>query len=123
MKKSALIILLCLFIFTAAGCQSNSANNHAKPESLYHADNSIDLFVYENVAYVNAHDVGWVAALDLEKMELLGAIRETGTTSDFDDWDATVLEVGSNIYQSGRPDILLAESNGFLIPYLKYVEG
>lgn len=81
------------------------------------------MFVYEDTAFVNASDTKWVIELELTKADLLGSVKETGVSKDFKDWDATLLDVGSNIYKSQRLDILLVESNGIMIPYLKFVEG
>lgn len=123
MKKTVMIILYSLLLIVLIGCQSDGTKENMQPESLYDADKSIDLFVYEDIAYVNAKEVDWVIELVLERGTLIGTIKNTGATSNFSDWDATVLNVGCNIYKSNRSDILLVENNGEFIPYLKYIEG
>ena len=87
------------------------------PENLYSNDSAIDMFVYEDTAFVNAEDVDWVTEQDLTAGELAGTIEETDADGDFEDWDATVLPEGTKIY------IMLAECEGEFVPYLKYVEG
>ena len=54
---------------------------------------------------------------------MMGKIRASGITSDFENWDATVLPVGTEIYESDDSQILLAGLGEQLIPYLKWVEG
>lgn len=121
MKRFLFCTMLCLLFFVI-GCQSNTSK-YSEPQSLYDANPNIDMFVYENTAFVNASDVDWVKELELNKDSLLGTIKETGVSTGFKDWDATLLEVGSNIYKSERSDILLVDCNGSMIPYFKYVEG
>lgn len=120
MKK--FLICICFLIFFATGCQSNMSK-YAEPQYLYNENPSIDMFVYENTTFINASDIDWVIELELIKDDLLGTIKQTGVSKDFKDWDATLLDVGSEIYKSERLDILLVESNGLIIPYLKIVEG
>lgn len=121
MKNFIFCTIFCLMIFVT-GCQSNTSK-YAEPQYLYNENPSIDMFVYEDTAFENASDIDWVAELELTKDRLLGTIKETEVSKDFKDWDATVLGVGSSIYKSERSDILLVESNGLIIPYLKIVEG
>ncbi|MBF4693015.1 hypothetical protein [Fusibacter ferrireducens] len=90
MKKITRNILYSLLLLVLIGCQSDDTDENAKPEFLYNVDKSIDLFVYEKMAYVNAKDVDWVIELALEKGTLIGTIKNTGATSNFSDWDATV---------------------------------
>ena len=91
------------------GCGNTASTaENASPEALYSADRDIDLFVYEDTAYVNAMDVDWVGELSLAKGEALGEIGRSGVTDDFQDWDATVLTEGTVIYSSGETEVLLA---------------
>ena len=116
--------LMCSVVFSAfiIGCGNTASTaENASPEALYSADRDIDLFVYEDTAYVNAMD--WVGELSLAKGEALGEIGRSGVTDDFQDWDATVLTEGTVIYSSGETEVLLADTGEALIPYLKYVEG
>ena len=107
-----------------AGCQSTAeAPELPTPENLYEQDSSIDLLVYEDTAYVNYADADWVQEKTFEKGEPVGEIKDSGVTEDFQDWDSTVLPEGTMIYESDDDTILLAECDGELIPYLKWVEG
>ena len=107
-----------------AGCQSTAeAPELPTPENLYEQDSSIDLLVYEDTAYVNYADADWVQEKTFEKGERIGEIGDSGVTEEFQDWDSTVLSEGTVIYESDDDTILLAECDGELIPYLKWVEG
>ncbi len=107
-----------------AGCQSTAGSPELPtPESLYAQDSSIDLFVYEDTAYVNYADADWGQEKTFEKGEPVGEIKDSGVTEDFQDWDSTVLPEETVIYESDDDTILLAECDGELIPYLKWVEG
>lgn len=114
-------VILCGGMFS--GCSTESTAENASLEALYEADHTIDLFVWEDTAYVNADDVEWVQAMDLQKGEEIGTIQNTGVTEDFQDWDATVLAEDTVIYESDASSVLLAEVDGSLVPYLAYVEG
>ena len=74
-------------------------------------------------AYVNALDLDWVGELSLAKGEKLGMISRSGVTDDFQDWEATILSEGTAVYESGESEVLLAETEAALIPYLKCAEG
>lgn len=107
----------------AAGSLQNGSPELPTPENLYSKDSGIDMFVHDAAAYVNAGDVDWVTEQDFTAGEQAGTIKATDVCEDFQEWDATVLPAGTKIYESGDPQILLAECDGELIPYLKYVEG
>lgn len=107
-----------------AGCQSTAGSPELPtPENLYAQDSSIDLFVYEDTAYVNYADADWVQEKTFEKGEPVGVIKDSGVTEEFQDGDSTVLSEGTVIYESDDDTILLAECDGELVPYLKWVEG
>lgn len=126
-KKKIWCVFTCLVVFSVlsiSGCRNTvSTAENASPEALCSADSDIDLFVYEGTAYVNALDVDWVGELPLDKGEALGKVNRSGVTDDFQDWDATVLPEGTVIYTSDESQVLLAETDEALIPYLKYAEG
>jgi len=106
------------------GCSVYSTADSCNPEVLYKNDNSIDLFVYNDVSYVNISNVGWVSTLSLEKDELIGTIQRKGIAKNFRNWDSTVLDVGTNVYtMKDNTDILLTDNNGVMVPYLAYMEG
>jgi len=60
----------------------------------------------------------------LKKDTKLGVIERTNVTKQFKDFDATLLDTGTEIYSVlGRKDIVLVNINNMMIPYLKQVEG
>ena len=124
--KKKIMIMVCLALFVVApgvmGCGASSTTG-ATPEQLYSSDHSIDMFVYEDAAYVNAADVDWVKNETFERGKYIGKLSNSETTNHFKDWDATVLPAGTEIYESSNAEILLASLEEKLVPYLKYVEG
>ena len=100
-----------------------TAAENDSPESVYAEDKNADFFVYEDTVYINAQDVEWVMNMQLTAGEQAGEIKRTDVNKGFEDWDATVLEQGTVIYESDASEILLAEDGDELVPYLKYVEG
>ncbi len=123
MEKRRLLLLFCVCMLLIVECGTPNTSENMKPTSLYKANPSIDLIVYNNSAYVNAKEVDWVIALNLEKKILIGSINRTGITSNFKEWDATILSVGTQIYETEKTEILFVEEGGDLTPYLLYVEG
>ena len=81
------------------------------------------LMITGDTVYINAQDVEWVMNMQLTSGEQAGEIKRTDVNKGFEDWDATVLEQGTVIYESDASEILLAEDGDELVPYLKYVEG
>ena len=105
MKREVLLIFL-MIVALLTGCQTagQTSPELPTPENLYSTDNTIDMFVYQETAYVNAEDTDWVAEQEFVK-------------------GAMVLPVDTEIYETEDPQILLAFCGEELIPYLKYVEG
>ena len=126
MRKRIINILGCvifIIMMGTTGCNAVKTTSNPTPEQVYSNDNNVDMFVYEDVVYINATDVDWVKSAAFDKGDMIGKISDSGITSDFDNWNATVLPVGTEIYESDDSQILLASSGEQLIPYLKYVEG
>lgn len=127
MKKTALIICLVLCtVFCIAYCKSTvyySTAENASPQYLYKQNNNIDMFIYKNAAYVNASDVDWVTELNFEKKDLLFNINKTDVTKDFQNYDATILDIDTPVYSTDNNQILIAETDRKAIPYLIFVEG
>lgn len=126
-KRSVLGLMAAMFLVSVliSGCGDTTGGSPElpTPETLYLNDSAIDMFVYEDTAFVNAEDVDWVTEQDLTAGELVGTIEETDADGDFEDWDATVLPEGTKIYETDDAQIMLAECEGEFVPYLKYVEG
>ena len=124
MKREVLLIFL-MIVALLTGCQTagQTSPELPTPENLYSTDNTIDMFVYQETAYVNAEDTDWVAEQEFVKGAMVGKIKNSGVTQEFQDWDATILPVDTEIYETEDSQILLAFCREELIPYLKYVEG
>jgi len=126
MRKTIINIsgsVIFIIMIGITGCNAVKTTSNPTPEQVYSDDNNVDMFVYEDIVYINATDVDWVKSETFDKGDMLGEIRDSGITSDFDNWDATVLPVGTEIYESDDSQILLASLGEQLIPYLKWVEG
>lgn len=123
-RKMAAAVLLLMITGAGAGCAAVSLTvENDSPESVYAEDKNADFFVYEDTVYINAQDVEWVRNMQLTAGEQAGEIKRTDVNKGFEDWDATVLEQGTVIYESDASEILLAADGDELVPYLKYVEG
>ena len=126
MRKTIINIsgsIIFIIMIGITGCSAVKTTSDPTPEQVYSEDNSVDMFVYGEIVYINAADVDWVKSETFDKGDMIGEICASGITSDFDNWDATVLPVGTEIYESDDPQILLAGLGEKLIPYLKWVEG
>lgn len=116
---AAALVLVCLWL--ACGC---SAGDSTDPAALYRQNHAIDLFVYEDAAYVRASDIQWVQELVLTPDVLLGEIQRSGVTKRFQDFDSTQLQEQTQIYAAKeRGELILAAVDEQYIPYLRYVEG
>lgn len=123
LKKIFTILGMSIFFMISfSGCGS-ALSTESTPEQLYSDDHSIDMFVYEDAAYVNVTDVDWVKNETFEKDKYIGKISNTGVTNDFNNWDATLLAIGTESYESDNNQILLASLGEKFVPYMKYVEG
>lgn len=123
-EKAAVLFSALLITGMSAGCADmRQPTDDVSPEAVYAEDKNADFFVYEDTVYANAQDIEWIQAMQLTAGEQEGEIRRTGVTEDFQDWDATVLDEGTVIYESDASGVLLADEGDELVPYLKYVEG
>ena len=123
-EKAAVLFSALLIAGMSAGCAGmRQPTDDVSPEAVYAEDKNANFFVYEDTVYVNAQDIEWIQAMQLTAGEQEGEIKRTGVTDDFQDWDATVLDEGTVIYESDASGVLLADEGDELVPYLKYVEG
>lgn len=123
-EKAAVLFSALLIAGMSAGCAGmRQPTDDVSPEAVYAEDKNADFFVYEDTVYVNAQDIEWIQAMQLTAGEQEGEVKRTGVTEDFQDWDATVLDEGTVIYESDASGVLLADEGDELVPYLKYVEG
>lgn len=127
-RKKIHYILICaivvLVILVTLHIRNSSTINNASADTLYKNDTSIDLFVYQNTAFVKADQIEWILQLKLTPNNLLGSIQRNNIKKNFSNFDATILEVGTKIYSTlERDDIVLILVNGEYIPYFNYIEG
>lgn len=120
-----IIVILSFIIFATRDFNlTYSTANNDNPDELYRRDNSIDLLVYNDTAYVNATDFDWVAGLELKRDIKLGEIKRTKVTKKFSNFDATMLEVGTEVFSVlGRDDFAFVYIDNILVPYYALVEG
>lgn len=127
MKKNIVFILFCVLTLSLSACSNSakdSTENNASPKALYQQDKSIDFLVYNETAFVNASNLDWVTELELKSNEKLGEIKRTDVKKKFKDFDATILEVGTEFYSvSGRDDFVMVFIDNVMVPYYAYVEG
>lgn len=118
------ILLISIIAFASKASKSSNTANNDNPDVLYRQDHSIDLLVYNDTAYVNATDIDWVTELELKSNKKLGEIERTSVTRKFRNYDATILEVGTEIFSViGRNDIVLVSIDKVMVPYFAFVEG
>jgi len=118
------LLISCIIIAARDFKLTDSTAYNDNPDVLYEQDNSIDLLVYNETAYVNATDIDWVTELELKSEIKLGKIKRTHVTKNFKNFDATVLEVGTAVFSvSGRDDFVFVNINNILVPYYVFVEG
>lgn len=122
-RRVVILVVMVMSLTGMMGCEISTENN-CSPENILKRSSDLDLFVVNNVVYVNASEVEWAKELELTKSDILGKINKTGVRQNFTDWNATKLEVDTCIYSTEeREDLVLVEVGDRLVPYLKYVEG
>ena len=102
-------------------CAGDSAKS-ATPECLVSQNAEIDLVVIDKTAYARGDIIPDVK--DSELGDQIGTVDRTGVTDDFQDWDATALPVGTEIYSSpsSTTEVIVRTDDGY-VQYLKMVEG
>lgn len=123
MKRFKIALIFLTLVFLLIGCTLSTKNN-ASPKKILQNNPEADFLIVDNIVYLNAADVIWIKELTLEVGGLLGKIERTHVKENFTNWDATILDVNTEIYQvAQRNDILLAKVGTEFIPYLKFIEG
>jgi hypothetical protein len=133
MKKNYLFLAIMFISFTMVACNVQGNND---PEVNYMkgnptagdisiSDKDADIFMLNDVIYINAEDIELV---NEEKLslgeEVLEIKKQTNESSEFVDGVATKLNVGTKIYESfGKGDIYIALVDGKEIRYLGLREG
>lgn len=127
MRKANVILTFFMIITLLIGCSNTTTTvtvNNASPEAILKTNPEADFFVMDNTVFINASDIKWVKKLEFKEGKSLGKINKTGVKRDFKDWNATILDAETEIYEvEGRKDIVYVKTDNKYIPYLKYVEG
>lgn len=123
MKKSKVVLVFFVLIYLLVGCSYTTANS-SSPQAVLKNNSKADFFIMNKTVYISAVDIDWVKELALKEGKVLGKVNKTVVKKNFKDWNATRLEVNTEIYESeGREDIVLVKIQDKYIPYLKLVEG
>lgn len=104
---------------------AGTSTKNPTAEEILSENPTADLFIMNGIVYVNAADTDWVTELELSiEGNPLGEIKQTQVTSIWQDFDATILEVGTKIYAfPNRSDLVIAVQGENLIPYIEMIEG
>jgi len=123
MKKFKVIMMAFTLIYLLVGCSCTTANG-SSPQAVLKNNYKADFFIMNKTVYIRAADFDWVRELALKEATTVCNITRTGVKKNFKDWNATRLEVNTEIYElEGREDIVLVKIQDKYIPYLQYVEG
>ncbi|UOQ86889.1 hypothetical protein [Gracilibacillus salinarum] len=84
-----------------------------------------DIFLLNGIVYSNAGDLDWVMEKDWTAGEEVAEItRQTAESNEFTSGTATILPVGTSIYQTEEPSgLYIAIVNNEEIPYIGLREG
>ena len=130
MRNLLNFVLVVLLMLVSVACLkqveevSVDTSDNDNPEYIYRQRPDIDMFVYNGTAYVNAADVDWVMELKLTPDVLLFEIEAKYVDGNFKNYDATKLEVGTEVYLvEERRDILVAKLGDTYYRYLAWIEG
>ena len=90
-------------------------------------NSAADIFVYEQVVYVQAKqfEIEWVESLQIEIGNAVGEIKRTNLNQ-IDEWqnfDATILPMGTTLYETTHHDIYVAKTGNDYIRYFGMREG
>ncbi|WP_026674783.1 hypothetical protein [Alkalihalobacterium bogoriense] len=126
MKKWGLVF--CSLIMLAGcfhGTESNMAITNPTSENVPSQYGETDLFVWEDIVYVNAESIDWVKQLELTIQERLTNIKNQSVYGgDFSNGTASILPVGTKVYTTKeRKDILIAKVGTAEVRYLGWREG
>jgi hypothetical protein len=96
-------------------------------EEILKENNNADIFIFNNVVYVNASEIQWVQNLNLTIGEKVGSITNVyKSRSKFTNGTATKLLVDTEIFKAlgdRSNEVLLAKVDDRIIIYLALVEG
>lgn len=142
MKNFLLIIIATLCVLISCNNKSNSNQTlenetsekgampyvigNLTPEDVYNMFENADFFVIEhNVVCLRESNDGWVQNLDFTSAERVGTIERSGINKDWEAWDATLLEIGAEIFiHPKRTEAYIVKTEeGENIFYIAMLEG
>ncbi|WP_053074937.1 hypothetical protein [Ornithinibacillus californiensis] len=132
MKKVFLCLLLVLpLIVIACQKQSNDDNSNGdfiqgnpSPQEILSKDKDADIFSTLEVVYRNAEDDKSIKELELTLgKEYFEITKQTNNPDEFGSGSATKLPVGTKIYNTSHPQVLIAVVDGKEIRYFGLIEG
>lgn len=131
MYKQGLFILLLLLLALVA-CSGNNEEEYSThnptPEEILSQDKDADIFVEDDLVYINAKDIDWVNEEELTIGKEIGEIKKQSTDSEeFESFTASKLPVGTKIYDP-KEDVVggyiyIVKKDGEEIPYVGLPEG
>lgn len=131
MYKQGLFILLLLLLALVA-CSGNNEEEYSThnptPEEILSQDKDADIFVEDDLVYINAKDIDWVNEEELTIGKEIGEIKKQSTNSEeFESFTASKLPVGTKIYETNEDVvggyIYIVKKDGEEIRYVGLPEG
>jgi len=135
--KSYILSIFLLGNFLLWGCSSeeleSSISSHQQTtvittgnptaQEILEIDPKADIFQWNDTIYET--NIDWVNELVLSEGDFVGVMKyHTSNPTDFVDFSANVLPIGTEIYEvMERNDILITKYNGELKYYYQLVEG
>ncbi|WP_078551931.1 hypothetical protein [Bacillus alkalicellulosilyticus] len=127
------LMILAIAIVIGVGCSAKTGNQENQMvviksptvDEILATDENADLFVMNEVVYVNAEDVDWVQERELTlSQESFEIIKQAKKGDEFSNGTATKIPVGTKVYKPNeKGDIFIAIVDGEEIRYLGWREG